>query len=286
MSILLALLAQVGPFAGAPAPQRPAVEGRTTAPSTPRAKPRAVSAPPPPNRLQLCLTEAERAPQQALAMAKGWLVNVTGPARIAPLQCLGTAQTNLAQWADAEQSFLAARDAASATDKALRAQMGSMAANAAMAAGGTERALGLLDVAHGDAAEARDIRLIGEIAIDRARALVLLKRQDEAVKALVEARTSSPDNPLAWLLSATLSRRMGKLGEAQAQISTAATLQPGNPEIGLEAGVIAVLAGQTEAARRSWQSVIDLAPDSESAETARAYLAQLPAQSEVKTNPK
>ena len=124
-------------------------------------------------------------------------------------------------------------------------------------------------------------QLAGEIAIDRARALVALKREDDAAAALVEARTLAADNGLAWLLSATLSRRQGKLAAAQAQIATAAGLSPRDPEIGLEAGVIAMLAGNEAAARKSWQSAIDAAPSSEAAATARGYLAQLgaPAQS-------
>ncbi len=283
MSLILAILAQIGPFPAARAIPPRAVEGRDE-----RAKPRAVAATPPaqPSRFQHCLTAAEREPGEAVASANGWLANSKGPARTPPYQCLGTAQSNLAQWSAAEQSFLAARDAAAGGDKALRAQLGAMAANAALAAGTADRALALLDMAQADAGTAGDIHLSGEVAIDRARALVALKRQDEAAKALVEARTSAADNPLAWLLSATLSRRMGKLAEAQAQISTAASLQQDNsafgPEIGLEAGVIAMLAGQIEAARRSWQSVIDLAPQGEAATTARDYLAQLPAKGEIR----
>ena len=80
---------------------------------------------------------------------------------------------------------------------------------------------------------------------------------------------------LAWLLSATLSRRMGKLTEARAQIATAAQLNPKDPEIGLEAGLIEVLSGHDEAARKSWQSVLAMAPDSQAATTARGYIAQL-----------
>ena len=287
MSLLLALLAQIGPFSGAPSIPRPAVEGRegTRPRATAKAAPR-ISPPPRPSRMQLCLAQAESEPEQAAASANGWLANAAGSARVLPYQCLGTAQSNLSQWSAAEQSFTAARLAASASDRTLRAQLGAMAANAALAGGGAERALPLLDEASADAAAAGNIQLAGEVAIDRARALVALGRNDEAARALVEARTSAANNPLGWLLSATLSRRMGKLAEAQAQIGTAAALQPDNsaigPEIGLEAGVIAVLAGQTEAARKSWQSVIDLASASEAAVTARSYLAQLPAKAEIK----
>ena len=59
------------------------------------------------------------------------------------------------------------------------------------------------------------------------------------------------------------------------EIEQAATLAPTNPEIGLEAGVIAVLGGREDAARQSWQSVIDLQPESLAAQTATGYLAQL-----------
>ena len=104
----------------------------------------------------------------------------------------------------------------------------------------------------------------------RLRALVALTRADEAAAALTEARLASPKNPEAWLLSATLSRRQGKLAEAQAQIQQAADLLPIDPAIGLEAGVIAVLSGRDEAARKSWQSVIAAAPDSAAAVTARS----------------
>lgn len=277
MSLILAIFAQAGAYPNArPIPQPP-VERRTVRP-----RPGASAPLPPPGRLGRCLAEAESDPKQAAASAEAWLAEAAGSARAAPLQCLGAARTGLGDWSAAEQSFVAARDAAVGSDMRLRAQLGAMAANAAMAAGAAERALVLLDTAHADAGAAGEIRLTGEIAIDRARALVALKRQDEAAKALVEARTSAADNPLAWLLSATLSRRMGKLAEAQAQISTAAALQPDNPEIGLEAGVIAMLAGQTEAARRSWQSVVDLASGSEAATAARGYLAQLPARAEIK----
>ena len=52
-----------------------------------------------------------------------------------------------------------------------------------------------------------------------------------------------------------LMRRLDRLGLAQEAIEAAAKLTPTNPEVGLEAGVIAVLAGRDEAARASWQSI-------------------------------
>ena len=149
------------------------------------------------------------------------------------------------------------------------------AANAALAAGAAQRALPLLDLAHTDALAGNRDDLTGEIAIDRARALVALGRSEEASIALAEARAKAPDNPQGWLLSATLARRQGKLAEAQPEIEMAAKLLPGDGEIGLEAGVIAVLGGRDAAARQSWQSVIAAAPGSDAARTAKSYLDQL-----------
>ena len=100
-------------------------------------------------------------------------------------------------------------------------------------------------------------------------------RQEDAAEALSEAREADGDDAQAWLLSATLSRRLSRLGEAQQQIERAALLSPRNPQVGLEAGVIAALSGREEAARKSFQSVLDVAPDSPQADQAREYLAQI-----------
>ena len=72
-----------------------------------------------------------------------------------------------------------------------------------------------------------------------------------------------------------LLRRMDRLDEAQAAIEKAVELAPMDAQIGLEAGVIAVLSGREEAARQSWQSVIDAQPASLAAKTAQDYLKQL-----------
>lgn len=278
MTLLLAALMQVGPFGSTPAPAAPVRPAQTRAPAA------ALEPLPPPRertRLQFCLDDAAGSPTDAIDDAETWRDATRGAEQAEPLLCLGSAHARLEHWAEAEAAFLAGRDAASASDNALRAKLGAMAGNAALAQGAADRALTVLEAAQGAAGVAGDTQLAGEIAIDRARALVALKREDDAAAALVEARTLAADNGLAWLLSATLSRRQGKLAAAQAQITTAADLAPRDPEIGLEAGVIAMLAGNEAAARKSWQSAIDAAPSSEAAATARGYLAQLgaPAQS-------
>lgn len=270
----LLLLGQVGP---APAlnlptgledrhrPSRSAPAAATPAPTIPKAR----------TPLEECMSAVNSDPPGAVDMAEAWLAQAKGAATAPAQFCLGSAHAALDHWDQAETAFLAGRDAAVTSDHALRAQLGAMAGTMALAQGEAARALTVLDQAHADALAAPNPELGGDIAVDRSRALVALKREDEAAAALTEARTASAANADAWLLSATLSRRQNKLAEAQAQIETAAKLEPRDPAIGLEAGVIAVLSGRDEAARRSWQSVLDAAPDGDAAKTATGYLAQL-----------
>jgi tetratricopeptide (TPR) repeat protein len=179
------------------------------------------------------------------------------------------------RWGAAERACLAARDAADATDHFRRAQLATMAGNAALAEERPADALVSLDGAANDAAADGNAGLRAMVEVDRARAQVMQGRETEAETTLAAARTLDAQSPFAWLLSATLARRLGKLDDAQAYIATAAALAPDYPEVGLEAGVIAMLAGRQDAAAASWRSVIELAPDSEPAASARAYLTQL-----------
>ncbi len=226
------------------------------------------------DRLTACLDHARKDPGSAIVEASNWAAGVTGPEASFPQQCLGLAYTMLLRWDAAEQAFLLARDAAGPNDHFRRAQLATMAGNAALAEERADDALKSLALAANDAAAAADNGLRAMVEVDRARAQVLKGQEAEAEATLAAARTLDAQSPFAWLLSATLARRLGKLAEAQGYIETAAALSPDYPEIGLEAGVIAMLAGRQEAAEASWRSVIALAPDSDAATSARAYLAQ------------
>jgi len=234
---------------------------------------------PPPaeqDRLTLCLEEVRTDPSSAIASASIWMGEAHDAAeRAFPQRCLGMAYTRLLRWQAAEQAFLTARAGTLEDQSLMRSRLASMAGNSALADGRNEDALAAFALAAQDAAAAGDTMQAGLVQADRARALVGLGRIDEAAAALADARRDAPQSADAWLLSATLARRQGDLGAAQAQIQTAAGLDGTNPAIGLEAGVIAVLAGHGDAARQSWNSVIAIAPSSPEAETARGYIAQL-----------
>ena len=237
----------------------------------------------PPSRFRSCLDGVQADPRVAEASARTWLADAGKSGLSATAQpnvCLGYALAAQQKWLPAEQALSKAR-AAATSDVLLRAQAGGMAGNAALAGGANERAVGLLEAARADAVAAGRPTLAASITLDRARALVALGRLAEAESALADARTTLPDEPQAWLLSATLARRMDKLPEAQKFIENAVNIAPRGSEvggdIGVEAGVIAMLAGREDAARKSWQSVLDTVPASEAGKRATFYLGQLSA---------
>jgi tetratricopeptide (TPR) repeat protein len=160
------------------------------------------------------------------------------------------------------------------------ARFWAQAGNAYIAAGMATEALGALDTALKSAAPISTER--ADIEVDRARTLVGLNRQDEAFAALTSARQLAPENGTAWLLSATLARRMNKLPDAFGYIQTAATLSPRDAAVALEAGNIAIAAGDDGAARKQWEQVIKIAPESRQAISAQAQLAAL---GDVPTSP-
>jgi hypothetical protein len=226
------------------------------------------------DRLSVCLDRARTDPTTAILEASTWSGEASGAEASYPQQCLGLAYSMLLRWDAAERAFLAAREAAGEVEHFRRARLATMAGNAALAEERAAAALVSLGLAANDAAAAGDDGLRAMVEVDRARALVMQGAEAEAEATLAAARVLDPQSPFAWLLSATLARRLGKLDEAQGYIETAAALAPSYPEIGLEAGVIAMLAGRQEAAEASWRSVVELDPNGEAAARARSYLAQ------------
>ncbi|MEM9311433.1 MAG: hypothetical protein AAGA34_08295 [Pseudomonadota bacterium] len=225
--------------------------------------------------LSQCLTQLETDAARAHAQAQIKRSEGLGVERVVANHCLGLAATELGLWDDARAAFIAARDETPEGEIRARARFGAMAGNAALGGGDAAGALTLLEAAQADAQTSASTPLQVITAIDTARALVALNRNDEALAPLEIATSLAPQASEGWLLKATLLRRLDRLGEAQAAIEQAVALSPQEGDIGLEAGVIAILAGREDAARASWQSVIDTQPDSLAAESARGYLAQI-----------
>ncbi|MEP7221333.1 MAG: tetratricopeptide repeat protein [Novosphingobium sp.] len=283
MSLLLAVLMQVGPFSSPDArpasPLPPELQDRSRRHRTTAALPPLLRRAEP-----VECTEAIKAdPVSAAAGAQAALAKASGLEKISAGQCLGMALTQSGRWDDAAAAFKDARALipadAEAENARWSARLGGMQGVATLEAGHNDDAAAVLASAVADARRASSPTLAGDLQVDQARALLRLGRVDEAGATLDAARAASPTNAEAWLGSATLSRKAHKLDQAQAQIARAGELDPRDPAIGIEAGVIAILAGREDAARKSWQSVILTAPDSPEAAQARAYLDQLGGQS-------
>lgn len=282
MTILAALLsstlamAQVGPFTvpnpgGNARVPKPALEGR-------EAKPRPALQPVQPvtrPSLVNCYDLAANDPVEALSSADEALTVKTGAEHTDALGCRATALLALERFAEAETDFIAARDALDSDDARGRAEYQAGAGIAAEGRAAYTTAVDHFARAKALAKQAGDAQLAGRISRDSAGSLFKLGRKDEAAAALAEARAALPVDPLTFLLSARAARLSGKLAEAQAFIEVAGRLDPLDLGIGLEAGLIAALAGRDDAARKSWQSVIATAPQSAEAEQAKAWLANL-----------
>lgn len=187
--------------------------------------------------------------------------------------CHGFALASDFRFAEAMPILIEAAQGADAKNDPRAARFWAQAGNAAIADNKPAEAMVALDKALASPAPNNTER--ADIEVDRGRTLVALGQTDDAAKALSNARTLGPENGTAWLLSATLARRMDKLPDAVSYIQTAATLLPRDPAVALEAGNIAIAAGDEATARKQWEQVIAIAPSSRQANSAQAQLAAL-----------
>ena len=187
-----------------------------------------------------CLSMARNDPAAAEREAN-LLPLATQPGGIA---CRAFAQAQQGRYADAAQSFAAAARAA---------------LDAALAAGT------LTDLQRGEA------------HLDRARALVAAGDLPAARRDLDEAVVTAGDDPLAWLLSATLARRMNDLPRAKLDIAQALRRSADDASVQLEAGNIAALSNDSDRARAAWAEAARLAPDTPAGRSAAGALAQFAA---------
>ena len=98
-------------------------------------------------RLELCLDQARADPATAITEASTWLGEASGAETSYPQQCLGYAYTLLLRWDASEQAFLAARGAELVINHFRRAQLATMAGNAALADSRGDAALAALGLA-------------------------------------------------------------------------------------------------------------------------------------------
>jgi tetratricopeptide (TPR) repeat protein len=249
MSLILAFLLT---SASGIDPEIEAVMGRRKAPAERRT--RAAEGPAIDPALDQCADLARRDPAAALASARHWAAQTDGPlAR----QCLGLAHAQSKDWTNAAADF---RDGArlAGTDKATAARLWAQAGNASLAGGDMAAALSALDQA----------------SLDRARVRVAMDDEAGARSDLDTAVRLAPQDPLVWLLSATLARRMNDLPLAKKHIAEAVARADDDASVALEQGVIAALDHDDAAAIAAFRKARSVGTDPVVVEKAEQYLVQ------------
>lgn len=222
------------------------------------------------SRFDACATLADTDPVRALDEASTWRVAGGG---LLARQCEGLAYVTQKRWLPAATAFEAAAREAEVKADGRAATLWVQAGNAALAGNDPAKALPYFDGALARGTLQGD--QLGEAHLDRARARAALGDVKGARTDLDLATKYVPADPLGWLLSATLARKMNDLPRAQRDIEEAARRSPDDASVALEAGNIAILSGRNDAARTAWEAAVKLAPESPSGKAATESLGRL-----------
>lgn len=226
-----------------------------------------------PPRFTKCMDLATGDPSAAINEAVKWTADKGG---MFARQCMAVAYANQARWDSAAAAFEeAAGEAESAKDGKRAATYWTQAGNAWLAAKKPPKARAAINAAL--ASGTLQGLALGEAYLDRARAAVASGENAGARADIDVAIAKAGDDPLAWLLSATLARRMNDLPRAQKDIAEAVKRAGDDAAVQLEAGNIAAAGGDETGAKTAWNKVLAAAPGSPQAIAARAALAQFDA---------
>ena len=216
----------------------------------------AAAAPLPPadqNRFNDCAALARRNPGKAISEAETWR---SGGGGLLAKQCAGLAYVASERWPEAAAAFeQAARDAEIQRD-GRAANLWVQSGNASLANDEPVKAKTAFDRAL--ALPVLSDAMRGEALMDRARASVAADQPAAARTDLDAALKLVPEDPMGWLLSATLARRQKQFPRAEQDIREAARISPEASAIAYEQGNIAYEQGQLDVARGSWQRAVDL----------------------------
>lgn len=222
----------------------------------------------PQNRYRDCLALTRTAPARAVGQAQAWLGSGGG---VMAAQCLGLALSAQEKWPEAANAFeAAAKDAEERQDRR-RGDLWVEAGNARLAAGDAAAARKAFDSAL--ATKMLAPQLEGEVYLDLGRAAVALGDSAGGRANIDKGLALVPKDPFGWYLSAALARKQNNLALAREHIAKAVALAPDDASILLEAGNIAGLSGEKDAALGLYARAARTAPDSEAGKAARAAIA-------------
>ena len=215
-----------------------------------------------------CAALARAEPLRAVEVASEWRLKGGG---IAARQCLGLAYSKLERWAPAATAFeQAAMDAETAKDPG-RADFWVQSGNAWLAAGDAAKARKAFDAALATTLLTGELR--GEVHLDRARAAVAAGDLKAARADIDQGLKFVPSDPFGWYLSSALALRESDLGRAKADIVKALALAPADADLLLQAGNVAGVSGEVEAATDFYARAARAAPASPAGKAAQAALA-------------
>jgi tetratricopeptide (TPR) repeat protein len=210
-------------------------------------------------RYRACTDLVRTSPDQALAYAAGWQ-----DGGMHARQCAGLAHAALEHWPAAAEAFEAAATEAGGSAEA--ADFWVQAGNAWLAGGDPVKARTAFDSALATTSLSNELR--GEVHLDRGRAEVASDDLPSARRDFDRALELVPNDAFAWYMSAALARRQRDLHRAQEHIAKAVSLSPDDAEVLLEAGTIAGLSGEVEAARGLYSRAARAAPGTDTARRA------------------
>ena len=215
-----------------------------------------------------CAGLIRKAPESAIAAADAWRMKGGG---LEARQCLGLAYSAAERWPAAAGTLEAAAREAELAKDMRSADFWVQAGNAWLAGGDGVKARRAFEAAL--ATPTLTLELRGEAHLDRARASVALGELSAARVDIDKGLELVPRDPFGWYLSAALARRQNDLPLARDHIARAVALAPGEAPILLEAGNIAGLSGELDAAAGLFARAARAAPDSEAGKAAAAALA-------------
>ena len=222
----------------------------------------------PANRYRNCLALTRTAPARAAGQAEAWLGSGGG---VMAAQCLGLALSAQEKWPEAAAAFEAgARDAEARQDKRV-GDLWVEAGNARLAAGDSAGARKAFESAL--ATRLLIPQLEGEVHLDLARAAAASGDPAAARGHIDKGLALVPKDAFGWYLSAALARKQNDLATAKEHIAKAVSLAPDDSAILLEAGNIAGLTGEKDAALGLYARAARAAPGSDSAKAALAAIA-------------
>jgi tetratricopeptide (TPR) repeat protein len=200
-----------------------------------------------------CVALAKTDTAKAIAAAEAWRAAGGG---LAARQCLGLAYVTAERWGPAALAFeQAARDAEIQRD-GRAANLWVQSGNASLAGDDSAKAKMAFDRAIALPTLSDPMR--GEALMDRARAEVGSNDVSAARADLDAALKLVPQDPMGWLLSATLARRQNDLARAGTDIIEALRLAPDDAAVAYEQGNIAFEEGNAGSAKGAWQRAIDI----------------------------